>query len=239
MRPVPGMANSEEKLLALLSGQYLESKQSKSTQGLDFVSVLKFVLILSPIYGMAMGGFAWVAGYKSLATHWPQMVYSALKMPILLLVTVAIALPAFFVFNSLAGLRDDFLDAMHAILLSLATFSLAIVTLAPFTLLFYYSMPQLKESYRVAVLFNAMVFAIASCAAQISLLRGYQVLIARRANHRQMLWVWLFLFALVGIQFGWTLRPFIGNPFQETTFFREESFTSAYLQLIRIIRSLL
>lgn len=231
---------SEERLLELLSGN--QSTPNATTQKLtrlSLASVLKFIVVLSPMYGAIMGGFGWIAGFRNFDAHWSQIAYSAAKMPLLLLATVAIALPAFFVFNSLAGLRDDFTQAMHSIIGSLAIFSVAIVALAPFTILFYLSLPTDKAAYRIAVLFNAFLFAIASSASSISLARSYRLLVAKNTNHRLMFWVWVLLFAFVGIQLGWTLRPFIGNPFQATTFFREESFTSAYLQLIRIVRSLL
>lgn len=235
-----GQPTLEQRLRELLSGtQFASTTTAPKRCSIQLPTMLKFIVLLAPLYGAIMGGFSWFAGFRNFATQWPQIAYSAVKMPLLLLATVAIALPAFFVFNSLAGLRDDFDKAALSIIASLATFSVAIVALAPFTLMFYFSVTTEKTTYRIAVLFNALIFAIATSASSISLARNYRNLAARARNHRHMFWVWVFLFAFVGIQLGWTLRPFIGNPFQPTTFFREESFTSAYLQLIRIVRSLL
>ncbi|MCA9263460.1 MAG: hypothetical protein KDA60_06405 [Planctomycetales bacterium] len=46
--------------------------------------------------------------------------------------------------------------------------------------------------------------------------------------------VWLVIFALVGSQMGWVLRPFVGNPNQEFTIFRprESNFFAAILRVI-------
>ena len=48
------------------------------------------------------------------------------------------------------------------------------------------------------------------------------------------MWTWGVCYAFVGIQAGWVLRPFIGNPGQPTQFFREEAWGNAYIEVIRL-----
>lgn len=184
-----------------------------------------------------MGMYAWVAGHRAFSFQIPQIIYSAVKMPILIFAAAIIAFPAFFIFNNLAGLRDDIRLASGAIVSSLATFSIAISSLAPITLMFYISLPDSQIAYRAAVLFNAIMFTVATIASSFSLFRSYLELVKRNPNHWWMMWVWYTLFSFVGIQMGWTLRPFIGSPFQTITFFREDSFTNAYFQVARIVFS--
>ena len=43
----------------------------------------------------------------------------------------------------------------------------------------------------------------------------------------------LLLYQFVSIQFAWSLRPFIGSPDFATTFFREDSWTNAYVDAVR------
>src|SRR5207253_113996 len=43
------------------------------------------------------------------------------------------------------------------------------------------------------------------------------------ANVRLVFRIWVFLFALVGAQMGWVLRPFIGHPHVAFSFFRPRS----------------
>ena len=50
-----------------------------------------------------------------------------------------------------------------------------------------------------------------------------------------MLWLWMLLYAFVGIQMGWMLRPFIGSPALAVTFFRPEPFSNAYEFVLRLI----
>jgi hypothetical protein len=65
--------------------------------------------------------------------------------------------------------------------------------------------------------------------------RAYTPLIARNPLHRRTLVLWTILYAFVGIQMGWTLRPFIGNPGTFPTFFRDEPFTNAYIVVLRLL----
>ncbi len=184
------------------------------------------LVLFGMVYGATMGAFGAVSGQRAL-----QPVYSALKVPILLLVTFALSLPSFFVMNSLAGLRNDFRQVLAALLASQAGLTIVLASLAPLTAFWYVSVAD----YDAALTFNAAMFAIASFAAQYWLRRAYQPLIARDPRHRTMLRLWLVIYAFVGIQMGWVLRPFVGNPSSPTHFFRSEAWGNAYVEVIHIV----
>jgi hypothetical protein len=63
----------------------------------------------------------------------------------------------------------------------------------------------------------------------------YRPLIEINPRHRLLFRVWLVLYIFVGIQMAWVLRPFVGNPFAPTTFFREESWGNAYEVIGRLV----
>ena len=92
---------------------------------------------------------------------------------------------------------------------------IVLASLAPFTALWYAS----TVDYNLAKLFNAAMFAVASVAAQALLWRFYTPLIRRHNAHRWMIWTWLSIYALIGIQMAWIGRPFIGSPDMSTSFF--------------------
>ncbi len=50
-----------------------------------------------------------------------------------------------------------------------------------------------------------------------------------------MLRIWLVIYVFVGIQMGWVLRPFIGDPRMPVQFFREGSWSNAYEVVILMI----
>lgn len=199
----------------------------ESTHSARALAKLTACLILfGMIYGAAMGSFGGILGEKV----W-QVVFAAVKVPLLLLATSLIALPSFFVLNTLLGLRGDFLRAIRALAATQAGLAIVLASLAPLTLLWYAS----SGDYQSAIRFNALMFAVASFGGQ-GLLRGYyRPLIERNPRHRWMLWMWIIIYAFVGIQMGWILRPFVGSPEQQVQFFREGAWGNAYVVVSRLM----
>lgn len=173
-------------------------------------------------YGGVMGAFGWRPG---------QVVFSGVKVPLLLMATLILSLPSYFIFNTLLGVRSDFATAWRAILASQAGLTIILASLAPLTAFWYAS----SSYYRSAIYFNALIFAIASLAAQGLLRRSYRPLIERDPRHRQLLRIWFVLYAFVGIQMGWNLRPFVGSPDAPVRFYRSSEWENAYVVVARMI----
>lgn len=184
------------------------------------------ILVFTPIYGAMMGSYSLTSPER----FW-QVLYAATKAPLLLFTTGALCVLPFFIINTIVGLRDDFREAMHAILAGQAALSISLAALAPLTRFWYFS----EESYRAALLFNAAMFTLATLAGHVVTLRYYRPLIRRNRRHRVMLYLWMSLYAFVGIQMGWLLRPFVGSPNAPVAFLREDAFTNAYVVVSALI----
>lgn len=184
------------------------------------------VLVFGPLYGAFMGSYHLDAPQRLLI-----VLYSAIKVPLLLFATSVVCLPGFFVLNTVLGLRDDLRAALRAILAGQAALSVVLASLAPVTRMWYFSV----DSYRGALLFNAGVFTVAALAGQMVMRRCYRPLILRNPHHRIMLFAWLVMYAFVGMQMGWMFRPFIGSPHIPPAFFRDEPFTNAYVVIAGLI----
>ncbi len=167
------------------------------------------------VYGAAMGSFG-----ERLA----QVLSSAAKVPLLLAATTLLAVPSFFVLNTLVGLRDDFAAAVLAVVGTQAAIGVILAALAPYTLLWY----RTTGNYYEATLFNGLMFLTASLSAQWVLRRRYAPLIARDRRHRAMMWAWVAAYSFVGIQMGWLLRPFVGDPERPAVFLRTGDWGNAY-----------
>lgn len=191
----------------------------------NVAALVGLVVLFGMAYGAVMGTFGGVAGERLL-----QVFYSAVKVPILLLVTFALGLPSFFVINTLLGLRDDFTKAVRALAATQAGLTIILASLAPFTAVWYASFTGYAESQ----MFNAAMFAVASVSAQALLRRFYAPLIARDRRHRVLLLAWLGIYAFIGVQMAWVLRPFVGDPTKPTAFFREGAWGNAYVEIARI-----
>ena len=120
---------------------------------------------------------------------------------------------------------------MRALLATQAGLTIVLASFAPFTVLWYAS----SSNYRGAILFNTLMFGCASITAQWLLRQFYEPLIQRRPRHRMLLRAWLAIYAFVGIQMGWVLRPFIGSPDAPTQFFRQDAWGNAYVRLANIL----
>ena len=203
---------------------------TKTTDAGGDFSMLRNLLLLSVacdmFYGAVMGTFGGVSGARL-----AQVVFSALKVPLLLGVTFAVSVPSFFMLNTLFGLRDDFMQSLRALASAQAGVSIVLASLAPFTLLFYFS----SSNYQSAILFNTLMFGLASLSGQRLLAAWYRPLIERDARHRRLLFAWLVVFALVGVQMAWLLRPFVGDPHHSVALFRPDAWSNAYETLGRMI----
>jgi hypothetical protein len=182
------------------------------------------------LYGAVMGSFAGLT-----PDRWLQVVYSAAKVPMLLVLATLIALPPYFVLNTLAGLRDDFSTAFKGVLFAQGTVGVVLAALAPLTAVWYCT----SGDYHEATTFNGVMFVVACVAAQRTLRRRYAPLIRRRPRHRWLLRLWIVLYVFTGIQLAWTLRPFVGNPATPPSLFRKETFGNAYVIVFDIVQQAL
>jgi len=134
-----------------------------------------FVVLFGVFYGAVMGSFGGVAGRRAL-----QPVYSGLKVPLLLLVTFGLSLPSFFVLNTILGVRSDFRYVLRGLIATQAALTIVLAALAPVTAFWYAS----SADYESALMFNALMFLVASVAAQFLLRRWYRPLVEHGTGRR-------------------------------------------------------
>ena len=203
--------------------------EGRFSVGKGRIPLLEVCLVLAGcgvIYGAALGSF----NVRAL-----QMLFSALKVPLLLAGATSICLPSFYVINTVIGLRDDFDAALRGVLAAQGTVAICLAALAPVTVVCYLS----SSSYRLAVAANGVCFLLAALAGQVTLQRHYRPLILRNPRHGLARTTWLALYVFVVIQAAWVLRPFVGSPGMETHFFRQEAWSNAYVVVVRTVWELL
>jgi hypothetical protein len=219
-------------LFCLATADDVLRRAAWTTRSGDFhrslVRLVGCLVLFGLIYGAVMGTFRGLAGQSQWLV---QIVYSAVKVPLLLLASFSISLPSFFVLSTLLGLRKDFGQSLRAVVATQAGLAVVLASLAPLTMLWYAS----SADYQSALLFNGLMFALASVAAQWLLRTYYRPLVARSPRHRWLLWGWLLVYAFVAIQMAWLLRPFIGAPTIEVQFLRPEAWDNAYVVVTRLV----
>jgi hypothetical protein len=188
--------------------------------------VIPLIILCGSFYGGVMGSFA---GHGSV--RWLQILYSAIKVPMLLGISFVLAVPSFFILSSLLGLRDDFRSAIRAVATAQAGSAITLAALSPFMALWYASCAE----YAWAILFNGFLFAVSTLIGQILLKRFYRSLTLGNPRHRKMIRTWVIVYAFIAIQMAWVLRPFIGEPGEATTFFRQGAWGNAYVMIGELI----
>jgi hypothetical protein len=149
-----------------------------------------------------------------------QAVASAVKLPVLFLLTLAICLPALYLFNLVFGSRLSAAQTLALVLSAIATTGMLTLGFAPISVFFLLSAPD----YDFFKLLNVAILTLTGFAGLRSLLRGMAQVQPRHTGAagqapqsasrggQLMLRAWLLVYAFVGTQLAWTLRPFFGAP---------------------------
>jgi hypothetical protein len=212
----------------LLRGEreYSATPQLPEVEQAPVRTQLLIIVVFGATYGAVMGSYGGLAG-----DGWKQALVSAVKVPFLYSATFALCLPSFFVLNALAGVAHDFRRVLNALLAFQAIAALVLSAVGPITFLFNIS----TDFYQFMILWNGLAFGVASLTGHAMMRRIYRVLIAVNPRHRLLYRVWMCLYVFVGIEMGWVLRPFIGDPNLPVEFFRHGAWGNAYGEVIGLV----
>lgn len=196
------------------------------------IAGLLFTIIVSlSAYGLVIGS----------SHSWTQALSSGIKLPVLYLLTGVVCLPTLVIFCSLQGARQTLTQHFTMLLYAIAAIALIQLGFLPVILFFMITTP---ESYVFFKLLNVSLFAISGIVGVRFFNAGMKTLLASEGSGASPLpWVknilrgWGLLFAVVGTQLGWTLRPFFGDPGSEFEWMRVVS-GNFYEHLLVMFRSL-
>lgn len=185
-------------------------------------------VLLAGIYGLVMGSYG--GGLQAVA--------SALKLPILFLLTALICVPSLYTFNVLLGQRFRFLQTAALMVVTLATTTILLVSLAPIALFFTMTTPG---SYQFLLLLHVLIFGLCGVYGVRYLYRGCAYIAGRMEQplNNLLLRLWIVIYAVVGMQLGWRLRPFVGSQGIPFEFVRSEVEGNFYIAVWRSLINLL
>lgn len=173
------------------------------------------------LHGLALGASS---GEPLLA------LFSAIKIPLLLLCSCAVTLPNFYVLHAVLGLAPDFRLACRGLWAAQAALAIALGALAPIVVFVFLS----TENGYFLTLADGLLFAIAVAIGQTILRRHYAPLLQKDRRHRITLVCWSVLYVFFAIQLAWVLRPFLGTRGYPVEFLRADALAkNAYVVLIQ------
>lgn len=180
------------------------------------------------IYGAIIGSFH----------SWEQALSSAVKLPALYLITLIICFPTLYFFNVLFGSQRTAGQHFAMLLTAVSVISVLLFSFAPITLFFLLS----TYHYQFFLLLNVAIFSITGFIGIKFLYQGMRLMaqqdIEGIETRMKLLRFWLILYAFVGTQLGWTLRPFFGTPGTPFMLFRELE-GNFYLSILQAIAEIL
>lgn len=164
-------------------------------------SMLVTCVVFLAIYGAVLGSShsIWQAGS------------SALKLPILFLATLLICAPTLYFFNLIFGSNQTLSQSTALMLTAISVTSVVLLSFAPIVLFFLLT----SSSYQFFKLLNVAVFAAAGSIGVAALAQGMRAVPGQTQGGRPraaVVRLWIILYAFVGSQMAWTLRPFVGAP---------------------------
>jgi len=181
-----------------------------------------------------------------------QALASAIKLPTLFVLTLAICLPTLYLFNLLFGARLSVRQSLAIVLAAISVTGVLTLAFAPISLFFLITAP----SYAFFKLLNVAILTLTGTVGLGFLVGGMRSMnrmahqeqaaladpttaanapsplsdpatvpnapapLADRPVNMSLLNVWIVLYAFVGTQLAWTLRPFFGDPGQPFEIFR-------------------
>jgi hypothetical protein len=201
------------------------------------------IAVLAMIYGVCMGTFA---VFRPQGADPMQVLASMVKVPLLFYLTLLVTFPSLYVFNALVGSRLRLGTVVRLLVGSLGVTVTVLASLGPIVAFFSVS----TASYPFMLLFNVAVYTVAGTLGMAFLLQTLHRLSVvdsrTEVSSQQLIFepdepsgaldplenrvlskhvktvfrLWVIVFALVGAQMGWVLRPFVGNPHMRFTWLR-------------------
>jgi hypothetical protein len=220
------------------------------------------IVVLAMFYGVCMGTFA---VFRPKGADPVQMLASMVKVPLLFYLTLLVTFPSLYVFSALVGSRLRLGTVVRLLVASMAVMVAVLSSWGSIVAFFSVS----TASYPFMLLFNVLVYTIAGTLGMGFLLQTLHRLsvvdspphpqpspespdrsepsgaldpIENRvmsAHVKTVFRLWVIMFALVGAQMGWVLRPFVGNPNLPFTWLRprESNFFQAVFRTLQYLLS--
>jgi hypothetical protein len=166
-----------------------------------------------------------------------QAFFVAIKFPLILLLTTTFNALLNGMLAQLLGLPVRFMDSFRLILISFATAAVILAGFSPLAFFALWNAPPLTDTLKSArdvysgiLLLHTLAIATAGIAANVKLLQSLRSLSGDPVRARWILFSWLAGNLLLGSQFVWNLRPFIGAPFLPVEFLRPTAFHGNFFE---------
>lgn len=199
-----------ESILRDRTNFFAEIRQGQALEDKMRAMLISSIAFLA-LYGAVMG---------STHSFW-QALSSAFKLPLLFLATLIVCAPTLYFFNLIFGSNQSLSQNIALMLTAITVTAVVLLSFAPIVLFFLLT----SSNYQFFKLLNVGVFAVAGTIGVLFLAQGMRMVSAGgtgSAGARMIVvQLWILVYAFVGSQVAWTLRPFVGAPTMKFELFRQ------------------
>jgi hypothetical protein len=187
-----------------------------------FIGSTLSILLFCFIYGLTMGFYS--GGL--------QILFSAIKIPILLLVSMYLTIPTYYLLYSLLGGKRSLSQTVILLLSSITIMATVLIALVPVNLFFILTAVRSTMTYIFTVLLNITVFTLGGFFALQYFISGAKELYQEPSGSwRPAFLLGSLVLIFVGTQMAWVLRPYF-NYYPQFIRPLESNFYTAFFELI-------
>lgn len=187
------------------------------------------IALFSFCYGLIMGSY----------NSWMQALSSGAKLTSLLFLTLIICFPSFYIVQLVLGSKVKIKQLAVMMLSGFLMTTTIMLAFAPIVLLFQLS----GDNYNFLKFLHVGVFVFSGFFGMRAVLDALKNSFAEQGVYPQIglsiFRVWVVIFAFVGIQLAWNLRPFVGYKNMKFELFRQETQGNFYSSMIKSLGEML
>jgi predicted histidine transporter YuiF (NhaC family) len=166
-------------------------------------------------------------------------VYVAVKLPVLFLGTTAIVAAINWMAASVMGAGLSFRRTLLAVFAAMAVEAWILLAMLPVALFFLWAViptsgtnDELRYAHNCMLMTHIVILAAAGFAGNAALLSGLRSTVKPSCPATALFMTWVFMFAFVGCQMSWILRPFVGSPFYPVAFMRPDAMDRNFYEFV-------
>ncbi|MEO1217895.1 MAG: hypothetical protein AAFY45_30485 [Bacteroidota bacterium] len=192
-------------------------------------SQLTLMGLFTFFYGLIMGSY----------NSWMQSLVTGVKLFLLILLTVAICFPSFYIVQMILGSKIKLKPLLIILLSGFVVMTTIMLAFAPIVVFFQMG----AENYSFIQLLHVGIFIFSGSFGMKFVLDGLTYAFEKTEVYPKIGVVifryWIIIFAFVGMQLSWNLRPFVGSKDMPFELFRANTQGNFYTAVLASIGSVM
>lgn len=209
------------------SDEYFETLSDSGISRKYIIKQVLVILLFSCLYGVVMGSY----------NSFLQSMVTGIKMPCLIFLSLLICFPALYVIQYMIGSTMSILQMANIILSGFIVFTTITISFAPIVLFFMVT----SDNYAFLKLLHVAILTFSGIFAVKTIINGLKYACEKKNIYPRLgmniFKMWVIIFAFVGSQLAWNLRPFVGSNDLPFELFRQRE-SNFYVAVIQSAASL-